>query len=594
MTLEAPSPPTLATDVSLDDTLLELLPVAVYVCGSGGMILRYNRRAAELWGRSPSIGDTEQRFCGAHRLYWPDGRPLPHEETPMAAALDLGVSTRDAEVCIERPDGSRITVAVNIDPLRDTDGRVIGAVNCFQDITERKAIEQQLRDSQALLQAIVETTPECVKLVARDGALLQMNRAGLRMVEAEAPEAVIGGCTFDLVAPEHRDAWREAHERVCDGETLSWEFDLVGLAGTRRHMETHAAPLAVGDSTLQLAITRDVTERKRQDARLRESEREARELLQALPMAVYTTDAEGRVAFYNEAAAAFWGQRPELGSTKWCGSWRLYMPDGSPLPFEECPMARALKEQRPIREVEAVAERPDGTRVPFMPYPTPLFDAGGKLKGAVNMLVDISHHKRAQERQELLIHELNHRVKNTLATVQSIAHQTLRRAPSAEAFRETFTQRLLALSRAHDLLTAQGWEGADLRTLLATVLTPYEATGSTRARLTGPAVALPPRVALGLAMALHELATNAAKYGSLSAPTGALELTWSVATGQRRLLNLTWVERGGPPVTPPEHTGFGGRMLERTLKAELGGDAQLVFDPAGVRCAIEVPLDPQL
>ncbi len=119
-------------------------------------------------------------------------------------------------------------------------------------------------------------------------------------------------------------------------------------------------------------------------------------LLAALPAAIYTTDAEGRITYFNEAAAEMWGCRPELGKAKWCGSWKLFWPDGTPLPHDECPMAMALKQKRPIRGMEAIAERPDGTRVTFVPYPTPLFDAAGVLIGAVNMLVDVSGHRRAE------------------------------------------------------------------------------------------------------------------------------------------------------------------------------------------------------
>ena len=112
--------------------------------------------------------------------------------------------------------------------------------------------------------------------------------------------------------------------------------------------------------------------------------------MQGLPTAVYTTDADGRITFYNEAAAELWGVRPELGKSEFCGSWKLFWPDGTPLPHDECPMALSLKERRPIRGMEAIAERPDGTRVPFIPYPTPLFDAAGVLIGGVNTLVDIT------------------------------------------------------------------------------------------------------------------------------------------------------------------------------------------------------------
>ena len=122
----------------------------------------------------------------------------------------------------------------------------------------------------------------------------------------------------------------------------------------------------------------------------------SREVIEALPAAIYMTDAEGRLTFYNEAAVALWGYRPELGDTKFCGSWKLYWPDGMPLPHDQCPMAMALHQRRPVRGMEAIAERPDGTRVPFIPYPTPLFDESGRLTGAVNMLVDISERKRAE------------------------------------------------------------------------------------------------------------------------------------------------------------------------------------------------------
>src|SRR5215510_16173286 len=122
-----------------------------------------------------------------------------------------------------------------------------------------------------------------------------------------------------------------------------------------------------------------------------------REAIEALPASVYMTDAEGRLVFYNEAAVALWGCRPELGEAKFCGSWKLYLPDGTPLPHDQCPMAMALHQRRPIRGMEAVAERPGGTRIPFITYPTPLFDNTGRLTGAVNMLVDISERKRAEQ-----------------------------------------------------------------------------------------------------------------------------------------------------------------------------------------------------
>jgi PAS domain S-box-containing protein len=166
---------------------------------------------------------------------------------------------------------------------------------------------------------------------------------------------------------------------------------------------------AAGDSSNVVAL--DIL---RSQATLLERERRFRELLDALPAAVYTTDAAGRITYYNEAAADLWGHRPALGSSEWCGSWKLFWPDGTPLPHDECPMAVALREGRVVRGMEAAAERPDGSRVPFIPYPTPIHDETGKLVGAVNMLVNITDRKRAEEQHGLLVRELHHRVKNTL------------------------------------------------------------------------------------------------------------------------------------------------------------------------------------
>jgi two-component sensor histidine kinase len=256
-------------------------------------------------------------------------------------------------------------------------------------------------------------------------------------------------------------------------------------------------------------------------------------------------------------------------------------------------MAVALKENRPVRGEEAVAERPDGTRVPFMPYPTPLRDASGALVGAVNMLVDITERKRAQARQDTLLDELNHRVKNTLATVQALAAQTVRGAGVPHHISEAFESRLLALSKAHDQLSRGQWESADFKSIVEDIFAPYRNGNRNRVRLEGEPVELAPKVALTLAMVLHELAANAATYGSLAASGGALRLSWRVAAdGPNRRLRIAWEESGGPPVQAPKHDGFGTRLMERGIKHELKGSAEVAYDPAGLCCSMDVPLSP--
>jgi PAS domain S-box-containing protein len=253
--------------------LVALLPVAVYTCEAGTNIITfYNEQAATLWGRAPRVGDTNERFCGSYKLWLPDGTFLPHDQTPMAVALHEGRAFRNQEVVIERPDGTCITVLVNIDPVRDAEGRLVGAVNVFHDTTALKQAE----------------------------------------------------------------------------------------------------------------------------AALRQSERRFREMINALPAAVYTTDTEGRLTHFNPACIEFSGRTPELGNDRWCVSWRLYYPDGTPMPHDQCPMAVAMKEGRPVRGQEIIAERPDGTRVWCEPHPTPLRDAEGQIIGGINMLVDVTERKQME------------------------------------------------------------------------------------------------------------------------------------------------------------------------------------------------------
>ena len=185
-------------------------------------------------------------------------------------------------------------------------------------------------------------------------------------------------------------------ENVQTVATVPFRSTLPGTLSTAPLPGSHQS--VFGESLLacvQADLERLVEDQSRA---LEEREQHLRDLLEALPAAIYMTDADGRITFYNEAAVALAGRRPEMGQDQWCVTWRLYQPDGTPLPHDQCPMAMALKENRPVRGVEAVAERPDGTRVSFMPFPTPLRDASGALVGGVNMLVDLSHRQPTERR----------------------------------------------------------------------------------------------------------------------------------------------------------------------------------------------------
>ncbi len=436
-----------------------------------------------------------------------------------------------------------------------------------------------------------------------------------------------------------------------------------------------------------------------------------RAVVDTLPTAIYTTDANGLLTYYNGAAAVLWGRRPEIGVEWWCGSWELYWPDGSPLPLDQCPMAIAVKEGRSVRGLEAVVRRPDGTRVPVTPFPTPLYDKSGTLVGAVNVVLDltdrhrahqheqrlaaivdssdaaivsmeldgtitswnrgaeqlfgymadeivgqsveilippdrpneeaevlqrirrgeridhfetvrrrkdgslveisltvspikdtigrvigaskiardITERRRAQEQQELVMGEFKHRMKNTLQTVQAIASQTLRSTSTED--RSAFAGRLQALANAHDLLTLESWNRAPLRDVVGRVLQPFQEQHRERFLIVASDdLWLSADRSVLLALVLHELATNAVKYGALSNGHGQVSLTWKkISNGDPAKIVLEWIEAGGPPVSRPENKGFGSLLIERVVGSELGA-VRFNFPPEGVTCTLEMTL----
>ena len=223
---------------------------------------------------------------------------------------------------------------------------------------------------------------------------------------------------------------------------------------------------------------------------------------------------------------------------------------------------------------------------------SPVKDAEGRVVGASKIARDITDRRRAEDLRALMAGELNHRVKNTLATVQSIAAQSLKGASDSQS-RETFDARLVALSRTHDLLSRDNWEGAALRELLLQELEPYRSEEGARFVVAGPDLWLPPKAALALGMAFHELATNAAKYGALSKPAGQVRVTWEVVrASEPSALRLVWAETGGPPVERTARKGFGSIMIERGLSLELDSTVALDFRPSGLVCTVDMPLPP--
>jgi two-component sensor histidine kinase len=211
------------------------------------------------------------------------------------------------------------------------------------------------------------------------------------------------------------------------------------------------------------------------------------------------------------------------------------------------------------------------------------------LGAAMERLRVVDQLRAAVRDRDLLIDELNHRVKNTLTTVQSIASQTLRNAPDLDHASSAIESRLIALSQVHNVLTDRSWSHVGLQDIVAQAVEPYRSRGENRIHVQGPPIHVPPRMALALAMALQELLTNAVKYGALSNGTGQIEVGWNLTHASDRL-HLLWQEAGGPPVQKPARRGFGTRLIERSLAHDLNGDVRIEFAPKGVLCSVDAPL----
>ena len=325
--------------------------------------------------------------------------------------------------------------------------------------------------------------------------------------------------------------------------------------------------------------TWEAVERARMETALRESEERMRDILESINDAFYAVDREWRFTYVNRKTEELWGRKREdlMGKVYWDEFPNIV---GSE-PYRAHMMA--MEGRIPIRLETMDALNRHWLEISIFPTS----DGGLSI-----YFRDVSDRKNAEEHQELLIHELNHRVKNTLATVQSIAAQTLRNADVTQESRMALEARLFALSRAHDVLTRENWEGASLREIVAQSIEPYRGLGESRLNADGAEVRLSPRMALAISMALQELATNAVKHGALANASGRVDITWSldVSVDPARL-HLRWEEKGGAPVQPPQRRGFGTRLIERSLAYDLQGNVRIDFASSGVICTIDAPMD---
>ncbi|MBZ7927261.1 PAS domain S-box protein (plasmid) [Ensifer adhaerens] len=686
------------------EDFFENAPVALHIVGDDGTIRGANRAELDL------LGYAAEEYVGRHIGEFHADRSTVSD---ILDKLKAGETLDRYPARLRTKDG-RIKYVLITSSGRFENG-VFTNTQCFTaDVTDVHEAESARRESEERLAATYQAATIGIAEADADGHLVRVNEALCRML-GRSEEELLAMKFLDYTDPVDRERDKASYAQQIEGKIDSYVVRKRAIKpdGSSIYLDVHSSSVRDADGRFRygVRVLIDVTDAERMQDRIRESEKNFGDLLEALPAAVYTTDADGRITFFNKAAVQMAGRTPALGD-KWCVTWRLYRTDGSFLPHDQCPMAVAIKEDRAIRGQEAVAERPDGTRVPFIPYPTPLHNSDGKLIGAINMLIDISDRKKAQEyaerlaaivtysddaivskdvrgviqtwnqaaerifgykaeeavgkpitilippdrqdeepqilaricrgehiehfetarrrkdgslidvsltvsplkngsgeitgaskiarditerrqeerRRQLLINELNHRVKNTLATVQSLASQTFRGERASQSFKR-FETRVVALARAHDLLTKESWEGADIRDILDRSFQAVCPEPGIRLRASGPLCRLKPKLALSLSMAFHELGTNAVKHGALSGDSGKVAVDWRITgSGEIRRLHLTWRELDGPDVTAPVQRGFGSRLLEQALARELDAQVALLFPRSGLVFTLDAPL----
>jgi PAS domain S-box-containing protein len=459
-------------------------------------------------------------------------------------------------------------------------------VRAFAELYRR---QRDLEQANRTLAAVVESSDDAIISKNLDGIIATFNKGAEKLFGYKAEE-VVGKPVTILMPPDRQHEEPEILARIRRGERLDhYETVRRRKDGTLVDISLTVSPVKDDQGRIVGAskIARDITERKLSEARLRDSERRLQELITAIPAAIYTTDAHGKITYFNQAAVELAGRTPTIGSDEWCVTWKLYRPDGTPLPHDQCPMAVALKEGRAIRNAEAVAERPDGTRVPFIPYPTPLRDSAGKIIGAINMLVDVSERKQAETQQQILLKELNHRVKNNMQMLQILLEDGARRARSPEA-REVLEEasgRIIAMAAAQRVLyrttDATRFDACDF---LTTVCETARQTFPQELDLDCEAdpIQLSNDAAMPLALIANELITNAVKYGL----NGQGARTVRVRLKREDESILFYVEDDGPGFDLQSvQRRSSGLALVQGLARQLGGKFDVTRTP-GTRCSV--------
>jgi len=432
---------------------------------------------------------------------------------------------------------------------------------------------------------LLDAVEQAVMATDLNGVVTYWNRYAERLYGWRAEEAV-GQNIIDLIVASEASR-EEILTHLRKGESWSAEIIVHRKDASTLPVQVTRSPIYDNEGRLIgiVGISADITTRKRTEAALAHSEQRLRIAQQAGGVGTFEWDLRTGEVTVSDEFCLLWGMRPHKSLRAGVFSEFVHPEDRALLasdpnrPLEETVGYTEYRIRRQdTREERWLARRGEIIR-----------DEAGRPIRVIGASYDITERKLSEERQRLLMGELAHRVKNTLAMVQAIATQTMRNAASLEDARDTFAARLANLAHAHDTLMQENWASAGIQSVVAGAMQAHNHRG--HIAWSGPDLNLGPSAALALSLALHELGTNATKYGALSVPEGRVEITWEAVEGSEGShFHFRWQERGGPRVTPPTRKGFGSRLIERGLSGSLGGDVRISYDPTGVAMIVEAPL----
>ena len=566
----------------LYEAILTNTPDLAYVFDHDHRFTYANEGLLRMWGRSwdEAIG----RTC--LELGYPDWHAAMHD-SEIDHVIATGQPVR-GEVPFAGTFGRRIYDYILV-PVFDAEGRVEAVAGTTRDVTDSRQAEAALRESEARFRLMADAVPQIIWITDRRGRMEFFNRQFTDYTGAPPRPLEPAEVAAEFMHPEDGPAVVAAFEAaLAAGTSFEIEHRIRSAAGEWRWFLARAEPYRdpeTGGIVRWFGASIDFHDRRLAEEALQESEARWRGLFERMhegfALCEMVLDAAGRgVNFRYLEVNAAWERLTGIPVADTLGR----LADEVNPEVEPCLMdifARVV-ETGEAAHVEHLAQGMGGRWFEMLVYRT----EPGRF---ALLFLNVTERKRAEAHQALLMREVDHRAKNALAVVAAALRLT--EAPDVATFRSVALGRVLALARAQTLLSQDRWHGADLRALIEGELTPFVGKGGPRARLEGPPVALPAGAAQPLAMALHELATNAVKYGALSAPAGSIAVTWQLRGGPRGLLQLRWAEQGGPALAgPPARRGFGSRVLDATLRGQLGGRVASHWTTAGLVCEMEAPL----